>query len=132
MKTVRFALLLNIFPAALIAYLGYKAVAWGWDGLSLWKIILIWGGWYFIAICITTFGIVYAGKGIPREGRELYLKAAMIIHGLAFLFVIIFSWCLAPYTFFTVIIRTIWTIWLLFSVSFFLAFLGCHMMYVIK
>ena len=111
MKTVLSALL-NIFPAALTAYLGYKAVAWGWKGLSLWKIILIWGGWYFIAICITIYGFVYAGEGIPREGRELYLNAAGIIHWLAFWFVIIFSWCLAPYTFFTIIIRIFWTLFI--------------------
>ena len=123
MKTVLSALL-NIFPAALTAYLGYKAVAWGWKGLSLWKIILIWGGWYFIAICITIYGFVYAGEGIPREGRELYLNAAGIIHWLAFWFVIIFSWCLAPYTFFTIIIRIFWTFWLLYSSLFLLAHLG--------
>ncbi|MGN0023521.1 MAG: hypothetical protein ACI352_05810 [Elusimicrobiaceae bacterium] len=115
MKTVLSALL-NIFPAALTAYLGYKAVAWGWKGLSLWKIILIWGGWFFIAFFITAISTASAGKGIPREGRALYLNAAMIIHGLAFLFVIIFSWCLAPYTFFTIIIRIFWTIWLLSSI----------------
>ena len=115
MKTVLSALL-NIFPAALTAYLGYKAVAWGWKGLSLWKIILIWGGWFFIAFFITAISTASAGKGIPREGRDLYLNAATIIHGLAFLFVIIFSWCLAPYTFFTIIIRIFWTIWLLSSI----------------
>lgn len=123
MKTVLSALL-NIFPAALTAYLGYKAVAWGWKGLSLWKIILIWGGWYLIAFCITSYGFVYAGEGIPREGRDLYVNAAGIIHGLAFLFVIIFSWCLAPYTFFTIIIRIFWTIWLLYSTPFLLAILS--------
>lgn len=115
MKTVLFALL-NIFPAALTAYLGYKAVAWGWKGLSLWKIILIWGGWFLIAFLITAISTAYAGEGIPREGRDLYLNVATIIHELAFLFVIIFSWCLAPYTFFTIIIRIFWTIWVLHGV----------------
>ena len=123
MKTVLFALL-NIFPAALTAYLGYKAVAWGWKGLSLWKIILIWGGWFFIAFLITAISTAYAGEGIPREGRDLYVNAATIIHGLAFLFVIIFSWCLAPYTFFTIIIRIFWTFWLLYSSLFLLAILS--------
>lgn len=124
MKTVLSALL-NIFPAALTAYLGYKAVAWGWDGLSLWKIILIWGSWFVIAFYIAVIGTVYAaGEGIPREGRDLYLNAAMTIHGLAFLSVIIFSWCLAPYTFFTIIIRIFWTFWLLYSTPFLLAILS--------
>ena len=122
MKTVLSALL-NIFPAALTAYLGYKAVAWGWKGLSLWKITLIWGSWFVIASYIAIIGTVYAGEGIPREGRDLYLDAATIIHGLAFLFVIIFSWCLAPYTFFTIIIRIFWTFWLLYSSLFLLAML---------
>ena len=115
MKTVRFALLLNIFSAALIAYLGYKAVAWGWKGLSLWIIPLIWGSWSVIAFLLAAISIVYAGEGIPREGRDLYLNAATNIHGLAFLFVIIFSWCLSPYTFFTIIIRIFWTLWVIMT-----------------
>lgn len=109
MKTVLSALL-NIFPAALTAYLGYKAVAWGWKGLSLWKIILIWGGWFVIAFCITSIGTVYAGEGIPTKDIMPYLDVAVVIYGLAFLSFIIFSWCLAPYTFFTIIIRIFWTL----------------------
>lgn len=110
MKTVRFALLLNIFPAALIAYLGYKAVAWGWKGLSLWKITLIWGSWFVIASYIAIIGTVYAGKGIPTKDIMPYLEEAALIYGLALLSFIIFSWCLAPYTFFTIIIRIFWTL----------------------
>ncbi|MBR3604127.1 MAG: hypothetical protein IKL48_05605 [Elusimicrobiaceae bacterium] len=113
MKTVRFALLLNIFPAALIAYLGYKAVAWGWDGLSLWRITLIWGSWFVIASYIAIISTVYAGKGIPTKDILPYLNVAATIHGLALLSFIIFSWCLAPYTFFTIIIRIFWTLYIL-------------------
>ena len=100
--------LLYSLPAYLIAWLGCKAMLWGWQTQSFIKIMLIWGAWWLFWFMVYHSFLMGATKESQREEAKCSVIMTGVTFGLVFISVVILPWFFPPYTLSWVLLRVAW------------------------
>ncbi|MBR2865647.1 MAG: hypothetical protein IKC13_05205 [Elusimicrobiaceae bacterium] len=100
--------LVHLLPAYLMAWLGCKAMFWGWQTQSFIKIILIWGAWWLFWFIMYHSFISEGTQGVQKEDAACFVIMTGVTFGLVFISVVILPWFFPPYTLSWVLLRVAW------------------------